>query len=170
MQVKKHFEENSGSKKTWCKKKKKKMIIIRHALNLLQRKNSSLIKSWLLWQITLSFPLRIRLHNLGATRCSPTEKWDCSQMLQASRFVCRPCFSFFSPTQSVPWEALIMFHNTKVDIKFKDHVSRIQQNSAVYTLAPSIFWEIIKKSYKILTILKIHIMSIQFLKLLSSDI
>lgn len=63
-----------------------------------------------------------------------------------------------------------MFHNTKVDIKFKDHVSRIQQNSAVYTLAPSISWEIIKKSYKILTILKIHIMSIQFLKLLSSDI
>lgn len=53
-----------------------------------------------------------------------------------------------------------MFHNTKVDIKFKDHVSRIQQNSAVYTLAPSIFWEIIKKSYKILTILKIDIMYI----------
>ncbi len=95
--------------------------------------NPFLLQSWLLWHNTLSFPLRVRLHNLGATRCSPTEKWDCSQMFQASWSVCRSGFSFSSPTQCVPQEvALIMFYNTKVHSKFKEHVSHIQAKPVVW--------------------------------------
>lgn len=81
------------------------------------------------WHNTLSFLLRVRLHNLGATRWSPTEKWDCSQMLQASWSVCWSCFGFSSPTQCVPWEVeLIMFFNTKVRSKFMEHVSHYKRN------------------------------------------
>ena len=88
-----------------------------------------LLQSWLLWHNTLSFLLRVRLHNLGATRWSPTEKWDCSQMLQASWSVCWSCFGFSSPTQCVPWEVeLIMFFNTKVRSKFMEHVSQYKRN------------------------------------------
>lgn len=112
---------------------------IRHGFNLQHtvctaaQRIPLFVQSWLLWHDTLSFPLRVKLHNLGATRCSPTVKRDCWQTCQASWSVCGSCFSFSAPTQCVPQEvALIMFYNTKIHSKFMEHVPHIEVRKQLF--------------------------------------